>query len=540
MGRPKNSKNKVKTKASTWSSKKSEKQQVKAKTNDKTNENFIADITEQYTTFPDAFRPNNNGNGSVVKKRKVAPRSGLQFKVGPSFENTTLYRPIFITSTNENVFPFVNARIDRGFENHGGEWIGYKRNYFTLVSCFEFEGVNPEAFFNEKFHILNDLGELENISCFALRLVSRCSEDESVVNLIQHTAKRDRGPQYLPPVFPAISGYLPSHSIIKQASNIRNGDKIDQYNRMFYLDNATLQKCMDTSILSTYPEGRIATVARYERIQFSTSINYRKSTMVNRHFILKVELLGLLDDGKYAVLASTETQPLVVRGRSPSNYQMARRNLKALNFNNQKELACGSISSSSSNTDELPLDDKSQNKLHKKIPLIKSRYNLLEFQKPSKRGRKRKEKVRADNGEKIRALRTYQNQGLKQEFYGLEDEFIDGDLFPPIIQAKQETFDSIFDLFPYQSEFDLNLESAMTPKRPKKSKSKKSKNYKKENEVHRSGMPMSACRSQGTDNSSFNQVEDDSFIEFQKELSILQKELKGDYTNDNTLLGIVT
>ncbi|CUM53715.1 uncharacterized protein AC631_00745 [Debaryomyces fabryi] len=540
MGRPKNSKNKVKTKTSSWSSKKPDKQQLKAKPSDKGLENYSGDNNEQYNVFPESFRSNNGTHGVVVKKRKVAPRSGLQFKVGPSFENTTLYRPIFITSTNENVFPFVNARIDRGFENHGGEWIGYKRNYFTLVSCFEFDGVSPETFFTEKFHILNDVGELENISCFALRLVSRCSEDESVVNLIQHTAKRDRGPQYLPPVFPAISGYLPSHSIIKQASNIRNGDKIDQYNRMFYLDTATLQKCMDASILSTYPEGRIATVARYERIQFSTSINYRKSTMVNRHFILKVELLGLLDDGKYAVLASTETQPLVVRGRSPSNYQMARRNLKALNFNNQKEQASGSGSSSSSNADEFQLDDKSKNKYNKEIPLIKTKYNLLDLQKPAKRGRKKKEKLKTDNVEKLHALRTYQNQGIKRELYNLEDEFIDDDLFPPIIQAKQETFDSMFDLFPYQTEFNLNLESPLTPKKHKKSKSKKSKSHEKGIEEYRIGIPTSACRSQGTDNSSFNQVEEDSFVEFQKELSLLQKELKGDYSNDHTLLGLVT
>ena len=67
------------------------------------------------------------------------------------------------------------------------------------------------------------------------------------------------------------------------------------------------------------------------------------------------------------------------------------------------------------------------------------------------------------------------------------------------------------------------------PRRPRSLKSqnlKKAKSYEKEIEVHRTGMPMSACRSQGTDNSSFNQVEDDSFVEFQKELSILQKELK--------------
>ena len=47
MGRPKNSKNKVKTKTSSWSSKKPDKQQVKAKRSERTDENFSGDNTEQ-------------------------------------------------------------------------------------------------------------------------------------------------------------------------------------------------------------------------------------------------------------------------------------------------------------------------------------------------------------------------------------------------------------------------------------------------------------------------------------------------------------
>lgn len=526
MGRPKNSKNKVKSKTSSWYSKKPDKQTTKLKV-DSVTDDFNEQGSIQGTVFSDMFRGQAESEPLGGKKRKVAPRSGLQFKVGPSFESTTLYRPIFITSTNENVFPFVNARIDRGFENHGGEWIGYKRNYFTLVSCFEFDGINTDTFFKEKFHILNDLGELENISCFALRLVSRCSEDDSVVNLIQHTAKRDRGPQYLPPVFPAVSGYLPSHSIIKQASNIRNGDKIDQYNRLFFLDNATLQKGLHSSILSTYPEGRIATVARYERIQFSASLNYRKSAMVNRHFVLKVELLGLLDDG-YAVLASTETQPLVVRGRSPSNYQMAKRNLKAKTHSEQNGSKDSTILSSP--TESVDFRNKKR----------KSKYSILELQKSGKKGRKKKDPLKPYSTDKIHPMRTYHNQTGK-ELYNLEDELIDDDLFPPIIQARHETFDSIFESFPLLTEFNLNLQQSMSPNASKNSKSPRSKMHHIEAEKwNRPRLSASACRSQGSDNSSFIQGEDDSFTEFQKELCKLQQELKSDFPGDKNILGLVS
>lgn len=259
-------------------------------------------------------------------KKKVAPRSSQQFKVGPKFKDTEVNRKIFITSSDELVIPILSARVDRGFDLIDDEWIGYKRNYFTLVASFKLLDKDYKLFYKEKFHVLNDNDKCLNISCFALRLVSTCCEEDVEVNLIQHTAKRDRGPQYLPPIFPAIPGDLPSHSIIKQSSNIRNDSKIDQFNKLFFVnvENIAKEDLSSDAIINTYPEGNITTVARYERMQFSTSINYRKPALVNRHFILKVELLGVLEDGRYTVLAGIESPPLIVRGRSPSNYNLNR------------------------------------------------------------------------------------------------------------------------------------------------------------------------------------------------------------------------
>ena len=33
----------------------------------------------------------------------------------------------------------MNARIDRGFDLTNNEWVGYKRNYFSVVASFSFE-----------------------------------------------------------------------------------------------------------------------------------------------------------------------------------------------------------------------------------------------------------------------------------------------------------------------------------------------------------------------------------------------------------------
>lgn len=283
------------------------------------------DEKESIEPFTSVYQQPINGNSAVAsKRRKVAPRSSEQFKVGPDFNETRVNRNIYITSSNELINPELKARIDRGFDFMEDEWIGYKRNYFTLVAAFLFIGKEQDLFFHEKFHIVDDDENQLNIKCFALRLVSECCENDIRVTLVQHTPKRDRGPQYQPPVYPSVSGTIPDHNLIKQSANIRNDNKIEQLNKLFYLDQDTCQSISTNSILHDYPEGKISTAARYERMQFSTSVNYRKPALINRHFILRVELLAVLDDGRYAILASIDSPPLVVRGRSPSNYQLSR------------------------------------------------------------------------------------------------------------------------------------------------------------------------------------------------------------------------
>lgn len=281
----------------------------------------------------DLLEPNN---------RKVAPRASDLFRVGPPFSETRHHQDIYCKKNDMAVNPILDARIDRGFEmGEQGTWIGYKRNYFTLVASFNLEGFDYHRFIQNKFYTYekskNPAAVGENkveIGYFAIRLVAKCSDDDVNISLVQHTAKRDKGPQFPPPIYPAVPGDLPDHDTIRASSNKRNGAKIDNLNKVFYFDrseyyqNMNLDALKDDSVLKNYPSDSIARVARFERIQFTSSIRMKTTSVNSRFFTLHVELLGIIEDEDSQIqpilLSSIESPPLVIRGRSPSNYHKDR------------------------------------------------------------------------------------------------------------------------------------------------------------------------------------------------------------------------
>lgn len=287
-------------------------------------------------------------------KTKLAPRSSLQFKVGPQFIPTVVKNPIF-TSNNKELIPIITPRIDRGFEKIGDEWIGYKRNYFTLVCAFHFQNQTYQNFFSDNYHVI-DKGKSVQIKYFALRLISKSADDNSLVSLVQHTAKRDRGPQNSPSDFAAIPSDLPNHEVIRNSANVRNSNKIAKLDQLFYFDNSI----SNYPALKSYPiDSKITKVARYERIQFSSSINYKKPSSNNKKFKLSVELIGNIGDSNFITLAYTETPPLIVRGRSPSNYE------SPVDIKTPPNIHQEILDSASCSIEELPLPPKTKKKLKK-------------------------------------------------------------------------------------------------------------------------------------------------------------------------------
>lgn len=257
-------------------------------------------------------------------KSKVAPRSGLQFKVGPPFQDTIQVSQLFIKESHQKIVPVLNARIDRGFDLTNNEWVGYKRNYFSVVASFSFEEyeINKSILPKNGFFIVS--GEKEyQVKQFAIRLVSKSVQDNTEISLIQHTAKRDRGPISEPPIVPVITGSIPSHIVVKEGSNIRKISKIRQFDSLFFQDYKTLPILQSGSILNNYDKNKdYVKVVKYERIQFSSAINCKKQSITEKkRFILQIQLLAALSgENTYAIIAISNTPSLIIRGRSPSSY----------------------------------------------------------------------------------------------------------------------------------------------------------------------------------------------------------------------------
>ncbi|CAR21591.1 transcription factor NDT80 [Lachancea thermotolerans CBS 6340] len=282
------------------------------------------------------------------RRLKIAPRSTLQFKIGPSFETVGRYCQVLGHRDKRPVNFMLRPRIDRGFDHIEDEWIGYKRNYFTLVTSFEVESLELPEFLNQSFEVDGVSGASSPLrpKYFAVRLMAVCDEDESQVSLVQHTAKRDKGPQFEPPILALVPATLPSHQIIREASNVRNESKMKKYDSLFFFyRNTDAQEFAPESVVHSYPKDRIKKVARYERVQFSSSINAKKQPNQCKHFKLRV-VLGCVVDGQhlnqdsfcayqgldclvengtgtFVPILEMETPPLVIRGRSPSNYSAA-------------------------------------------------------------------------------------------------------------------------------------------------------------------------------------------------------------------------
>lgn len=451
------------------------------------------------------------------KKKKLAPRSSLQFKVGPSFSGTTHFQTLYASSSNCTIVPNISARVDRGFDKLDGEWVGYKRNYFTLVAAFQFKNSPEDLIERETFYIIED-GIREEIECFALKLVAKCHEDETPVPLVQHTAKRDRGPQTVPPIYPAIPSHLPRHEVIREVANIRNNNKIDKYNQLFFAPDVKMgNQAPIGSILRTYPDGlEVAKVAKYERIQFSSSESHKRTAMTNKHSILEVQLIAVLDNDDEVLLASTKTPPLVVRGRSPSNYHIARKEMLA----KQKDLI--------QSYDSLPNADLNPRNYEKEYPSNKINEVIIDPQfissniKETKKTSKRKQKT----GKK--PMRQLELNDINNYFELLTTDFKDNvtnddNLVDFIYTSDQENendylfhYNNLINEFPEKSDYnseefiDMNyiIDTALPPN--------DARNVGFEKKLTKSNLSKTVPR----------QEVDDVFDEFQENLLRVQMELQ--------------
>ena len=200
---------------------------------------------------------------------------------GPTFSQFHYELPIF--HNREPVQVVLEARMDKGFFMANQYWTCYRRNYFQLSSSLQ---LMKDDSITDMSDITVMVGnQHQKVTNFYISLVAKVSTNDKSVDLVQHTAKRDKGPQQTP-----------------GPKKIKIGGSLSNVN----------------SLTTTHA------IATFERIQFkSATANNGKRRAQQQFFMLLIEVLADIEvDGNIIQrrVGFAISDHLVVRGRSPGHY----------------------------------------------------------------------------------------------------------------------------------------------------------------------------------------------------------------------------
>ncbi|KAI9824056.1 MAG: hypothetical protein M1832_002124 [Thelocarpon impressellum] len=246
-------------------------------------------------------------NGSV----QLDPTAQLSLTAGgpgPPLQKTSVIHRIH-TADGQAIHPEINARIDKGFFLADQDWTCYRRNYFSVACSYS---LRP-AVGSTPLYLIRSNGPAvtESIQAFAMTIAAVVDgAGGKPVELVQHTPKRDKGPQGRPervklnPHSAGSAALFPGTAPL--ASSLAAGPA--GYDPPFSQSTAEQR-----------------TVANFERIQFkSATANNGKRRAAQQYYHLIVELFADAG-GSWVKVASRISVPMVVRGRSPGHYQDNRR-----------------------------------------------------------------------------------------------------------------------------------------------------------------------------------------------------------------------
>ncbi|KAF7727611.1 hypothetical protein EC973_007372 [Apophysomyces ossiformis] len=199
----------------------------------------------------------------------------------PSFSATKYAGNIYALDRTTMLDIRLHAKVDRGFFMADNDWTCYRRNYFQVSSSFTLQNMGGAYDGQDVPCLVQDEGSLHEVETFMLGISSNLKGCNKSIALIQHTPKRDKGPQNVPEPKP-----------------IRPGGN-----------------------LSFSSVGAHQSIVTFERIQFkSATANNGKRRAAQQYYVLVVELFAKIKSGKLISVATRQSAPLVVRGRSPGHY----------------------------------------------------------------------------------------------------------------------------------------------------------------------------------------------------------------------------
>ncbi|KAG1526780.1 hypothetical protein G6F52_002129 [Rhizopus delemar] len=172
--------------------------------------------------------------------------------------------------------------MDRGFFRADQDWTCYRRNYFQVSATFDVHGTNymlqgPEV----PCLLRTENQEIHQVDFFSIGVSARVSGSDKKIELVQHTPKRDKGPQM-----------IPEPRVVSAGGNLHLASVGSNHN-----------------------------IVTFERMQFKTATaNNGKRRAAQQYYEIVIELCANTSTGKQFKVAHCLSAPLVVRGRSPGHY----------------------------------------------------------------------------------------------------------------------------------------------------------------------------------------------------------------------------
>ena len=213
----------------------------------------------------------------------------------------------------QSLRPEIFGRIDKGFFMADNDWTCYRRNYFSLNCSYTIQPAVPTGTIN-----LVQNGHVgPQVYGFAMSIAAVVDgRDGKPIELVQHTPKRDKGPQEKPARITLAPRPPASHGMYGDGG-LGSSSRGSLYDSQAYGQNPNTP----------------AIEATFERIQFkNATANNGKRRAAQQYYHLLVELfadVGQQHPDRWVKIAFRMSAPMVVRGRSPGHYQNERRGSNA-------------------------------------------------------------------------------------------------------------------------------------------------------------------------------------------------------------------
>jgi meiosis-specific transcription factor NDT80 len=238
---------------------------------------------------------------------------------GPPFDDTKVIHPI-ITSLNQQLVPEIAASIQKGFFQVDGKWTCYRRNYFTVSCSFCFRTSSYEGPLYLQRHSSHqpELIKQFAVSISAKTAIMNGNQESEVRALVQHTPKRDKATESIPgkvTIQPAPTPSLSSSCALPSNGNL--------YSNPQQVASSGLP---DYNSYSSTQHQIPPTSHTFERIQFQkATANNGKRRAQQQYFHIVVELSADVsrtgESPHWVKIATKQSEPMVVRGRSPGHYK---------------------------------------------------------------------------------------------------------------------------------------------------------------------------------------------------------------------------